>query len=50
MDEEKENNDLMKKTSDALKKGAKDQAKKSMQKVFKKIVMAIVPIFINLLH
>lgn len=47
MDEENQNDGIIKKAGDALKKGAKDQAKKSMQKVFKKMIVAIAPILLK---
>ena len=41
MDEEKQNDGMIKKTGDALKKGAKKQAKNLAKKIIKKVIMAI---------
>jgi len=41
MDEEKQQDGIMKKTGDALKKGAKKQAKNFAKKIIKKVIMAV---------
>lgn len=41
MDEEKQNDGMIKKTGDALKKGAKKQAKNFAKKIIKKVVMVV---------
>lgn len=41
MDEEKQQDGIMKKTGDALKKGAKKQAKNFTKKIIKKVIMAV---------
>lgn len=49
MDEEKQNNGLMKKAGDSLKQGAKKLAKEGAKQVFKKVITAILPILLKVL-
>ena len=49
MDEEKQNDGMIKKTGDTLKKGAKKQAKKVAQKIIKKVIAAIAPYLLKVI-
>ena len=49
MDEEKEQNNLVKEAGEKLKQGAKKQAKDAMKQVFKKVIVAIAPILLKFL-
>ena len=49
MEEEKNNNSVLGKTGDKLKKGAKEQAKQARKKIIKKILQILAPILLKLL-
>lgn len=50
MDEERQENDgLVRKAGEEIKKGAKKQAQKTMQKVLKKMIVAIAPVLIKII-
>lgn len=47
MDEEKQNDGLVKKAGEAIKKGAEKQAKQGVKQVLKKVIMTIAPVLLK---